>query len=212
MGDPKKPKKKYTTPSHPWQDARLEEEKKLLKEFSLKNKKELWKMGSVLSKFKRQAKTLITQTSEQAKKEEKLMLDKLVKMGLLKPNSTTDDVLGLTTGDVLRRRLQTIVFEKGLAKSPAQARQFIVHGHILINKKKINAPSYLVLAEEEHNVEFNPKSKLSYDEHPERIKKETKVNVKKAVEKIEKEAEATVEKKEKPKKEKKEIKKEVKEE
>lgn len=204
MGDPKKAKKKYKTPIHPWERTRLEDEKVLTKEFALKNKKELWKMNSVLSKFKSQAKYLITQTTEQSKKQEKLLLDKLVRMGFLKPNSNLDDVLGLTARDILRRRLQTLVYEKGMAKSTGQARQFIVHGHILVNKKKTDAPSYLVLQGEEHTIEFNPKSDLSRDEHPERIKKETKVNIKNAAEVKEREVEKKIEKHKKEEKEKKE--------
>ena len=41
MGSPKKQRKKYSKPSHPWQKARIEEEKALKKEYSFKNKKEL---------------------------------------------------------------------------------------------------------------------------------------------------------------------------
>ena len=52
MGDPKKQRKKYTTPRHPWQRDRLDEERQLLKDYGLKNKKELWKFESLLRKFK----------------------------------------------------------------------------------------------------------------------------------------------------------------
>ena len=69
MGHPKKTRKKYKTPSHPWQKDRLEEEKILTKEYGLKNKKELWKGDSHLRKVKRQAKTIdITKLQEKATK------------------------------------------------------------------------------------------------------------------------------------------------
>lgn len=42
----------------------------------------------------------------------------------------------------LESRLDNVVFQMGFAKSRPQARQFISHGHFLINEKKINIPSY----------------------------------------------------------------------
>ena len=41
MGDPRKARKQYRTPSHPWQKVRLEDESKLAVEYGLKNKKEI---------------------------------------------------------------------------------------------------------------------------------------------------------------------------
>ncbi|PIN72350.1 30S ribosomal protein S4, partial [Candidatus Woesearchaeota archaeon CG10_big_fil_rev_8_21_14_0_10_47_5] len=41
MGDPRKIKKKYSTPIHPWQRARIEEEGVIIKDHGLKNKKEV---------------------------------------------------------------------------------------------------------------------------------------------------------------------------
>ena len=69
MGDPIKHRKKYSKPSHPWQRERIEEEKGIMKEYGLKNKKELWKMESKLKTFSQQAKRLITEKGEQAEKE-----------------------------------------------------------------------------------------------------------------------------------------------
>ncbi len=188
MGDPRKQRKKYQTPSHPWQGERIKEEKIMLMTYGLKNKKELWKMGSRISKFKQQAKNLIGMHGEQAEIEKKQFLDKLAKLKLIVAGAHLDHVLELTTKDILERRLQTIVYRKGLAKSAKQARQFIVHGHIFINDKKVNIPSYLINAEEESLISFNPLSKLSNEEHPERIieKKELK-KIEKEVEEITKE-------------------------
>jgi len=63
--------------------------------------------------------------------------------------------------DVLKRRLQTQVFERGLAKSIYHSRQLIVHGHIQVGGKKVNAPSYLVLKEEEETIAFAANSPFS---------------------------------------------------
>lgn len=169
MGDPKKIRRKYDTPSHPWQRARIDEEKKVIAEFGLKTKKEIWKLESLLRSFKNQAKSLASRSDAQSKKEEKQLVDRLISMGLLHHGDSLGKVLSLTLNDVMARRLQTFIFKKGLARTMTQARQFITHGHILVNKKKITFPSYLVNLKDEATVEFMAKSGLAKDDHPERV-------------------------------------------
>ncbi len=173
MGDPKKQKKKFSKPSHPWQSLRIEEERKLIKDYALKNKKEIWKAQSKIQKFKKKAKELIALQSAQAKKEEEQLLNKLVRLNLLPKESKIENVLDLSIYSILDRRLQTLAYKKGLAKSISQARQFIVHGHIAVSGKKVDVPSYLVPTDEESNISFLSNSTLSDEEHPERIKKES---------------------------------------
>ena len=55
MGDPKFLRRTYDTPKHPWEAARMEEERKLLVRYGLKNKRELWKAQSILRGFRGQA-------------------------------------------------------------------------------------------------------------------------------------------------------------
>src|ERR1700738_5550173 len=50
---------------------------------------------------------------------------------------------------MLERRLDNVVWRAGLASSRAQARQLVLHGHVRINGKKVNIPSYLVVVGEE---------------------------------------------------------------
>jgi small subunit ribosomal protein S4 len=50
---------------------------------------------------------------------------------------------------MLERRLDNVVWRIGLGSSRAQARQIVLHGHVLVNGKKVNIPSYLVSAGEE---------------------------------------------------------------
>ncbi|MGB9680011.1 MAG: 30S ribosomal protein S4 [Thermoanaerobacteraceae bacterium] len=45
---------------------------------------------------------------------------------------------------LLERRLDNVVFRLGFASSRAQARQFVRHGHIKVNGKKVDIPSFLV--------------------------------------------------------------------
>jgi small subunit ribosomal protein S4 len=44
----------------------------------------------------------------------------------------------------LERRLDNVVYRSGLTMSRPQARQFVTHGHITVNGKKVDIPSYLV--------------------------------------------------------------------
>ncbi|MBD3354762.1 30S ribosomal protein S4 [Candidatus Woesearchaeota archaeon] len=172
MGDPKRNRAKFSTPKKAWEKERIEEEKELIKEYHFKNKQEIWKLTSKLRNFSRQAKRLIVLKTEQAEKEKIQLLNKLKSLGLLSEQGDLDDVLGITTKDLLDRRLQTVVFKKGFAKSMKQARQFIVHGHIVIENKKITSPNFLVSVENEGKVGFSQSSELSDEMHPERKKEE----------------------------------------
>ena len=181
MGDPKKQRKKYSTPSHPWQKGRIDEEKALMKEYGFKNKKEIWKMNSILNKYKHQAKRLITLQARQAEIEKKQLIEKLFSLGITKENAKTDDILSLSLKDLIERRLQTRLYKQNLARSVRQARQYITHNHVMIGNKLITSPSYLVKKTEESLVRFVPSSSLSDPEHPERKiieKTKTKVNKK----------------------------------
>jgi len=168
MGDPRKLRPKYSGPRHPWNRARIEEEKGIKQEYGLKNKKELWKTSSKLKNFADQAKKLIAARGEQAELEKSQLITKLNKLGLVQPNAHMDDVLSLGIKHFLDRRLQTVLCKKGYARTTKQARQFITHKHVMINNKIITAPSYLVTIAEESQISFREKSALISPEHPER--------------------------------------------
>jgi small subunit ribosomal protein S4 len=97
---------------------------------------------------------------------EKELLARLKKLGIIHETAILDDVLDLTVEDILERRLQTIVFRKGLAKSIYQARQLITHGHIIIGDQRVTVPSYLVTREEEEKIAYAPDSPLANPSHP----------------------------------------------
>jgi len=143
MGDPKKLKKRYWTPMHPWNKNAIEEQKKLRQEYGLQTRKEILIASSYLKKYKDNAKRLIALKSAQAEKEKQQMLHKLQKLGLLAAGAELPQILGLQVQDILNRRIQSITFRKGLARSMKQARQFITHRHILLGEKEITSPSYL---------------------------------------------------------------------
>lgn len=170
----RKLKRKYSGPGHPWKIARIEEESALQKEYGLKNKREIWKLRSLLKNFANQAKKLIAATGTQAEREQAQLFARLKKLGLVGEGAKLDDVLGLTIKDLLERRLQTLVFRRGLAKTAHQARQFITHCHILVGGNKMTAPSYLVPVIEQESLAFVPTSNFSKPEHPERAQPASK--------------------------------------
>ncbi len=212
MGDPRKRRKTYSTPTHPWQKTRIDEEKEIKKEYGVRNKKEIQKMNSFLKRFADDAKKLVALRSKQADKEKQEMLVKLQSLGLLPATAQLADVLGLKLKDVMERRLQTQLLSKGMARSIDQARQFITHRHVTVNGKIITQPSYLITTEEEAMIGFIPSSSLSDPEHPERkiVEKEEKEEKKKPKKKEGKKEDKKPAKKEKSKEEKKAEKKEEK--
>ncbi|MGC9554352.1 MAG: 30S ribosomal protein S4, partial [Thermoplasmatota archaeon] len=76
----------------------------------------------------------------------------------------------LTLDDVLSRRLQTQVYLRGMAYTPKQARQMIIHGHIAVNGRKVRVPAYMVKKNEENAIAIVDTSPLAEDMHPMRPK------------------------------------------
>ena len=164
MGDPKKQRKKFSKPGHPWQKERIAEEKEIVKQYGLRRKYEVWKMDSMLKKFLHRAKTIIGEQTSQSDLEKKQLLERLHLLGFLKKDSKVEDVLNLKLKDVLDRRLQTLVHRKQIAKTIKQAREFIVHEHIAVGSRKITTPSYLVSIEEEHHIRLVRPIKISNEQ------------------------------------------------
>jgi len=169
MGDIKRLKKKYSRPMHPWSKTAIEQEAKLVKEYGLVKKKEIYISTTLLKKYKDIAKKLIADNTVQGKKEKQQMLEKLQRIGLISEGADVDQVLKLQIKDVLERRIQSIIFRRGYARSMGQARQFIVHRHVLVGNKEITSPSYIVGVAEQNAIVFKPKSNLSSADHPERV-------------------------------------------
>jgi len=166
MGDPKKQRKKYETPRFPWRTDILQSELRLLGQYGLRDKRELWRHETTLSRFREIARTLLGAPAEKRQKEGKQLLDRLSRLGILPETAVLDDVLDLAIEDILERRLQTIVHNKGLAKSIYQARQLITHGHIAIQEQRVPSPSYLVTKNEEAKITYAPTSSINNPTHP----------------------------------------------
>ncbi|MDP2216925.1 MAG: 30S ribosomal protein S4 [Methanolobus sp.] len=170
MGYPGKKRKSYDTPKHPWQAARMASELELVKKYGLRNKKELWKAHSVLRRYRADARRLLAEgeLSGHNKTEADQILARLIRFSMLSTDSNIDDILGLQTNSILERRLQTQVHRLGLARSPRQARQFITHGHIALNGKRVTIPSMLISKDEEMLIDYYGNSPLTSEMHPER--------------------------------------------
>ena len=176
MGDPKFSRRKYETPAHPWEGERIKAENDLLMKYGLKNKRELWRAQSLVRSLRAQSRELQARTrtgDPQAKIETDQLLARCARLSLLpQEGATLNDVLLLTTENILARRLQTMVFRKGLAYSPKQARQFIVHGHAAVGSRKVTIPGYLVKRGEEDQIQYHVTSPIANDLHPMRPKPE----------------------------------------
>jgi small subunit ribosomal protein S4 len=166
VGDPKRTRKSYATPRHPWRRDQLEVELHLLGDFGLRNKRELWRYKTMLSEVRGIARSLLGSTGEERERLEREYLSKLSRIGILSESASIDDVLDLDIRDLLERRLQTMVFRRGLAKSLYQARQLVTHGHISVAGKVVSVPGYIVNRDEEGKLKFFAHSPLSKADHP----------------------------------------------
>jgi small subunit ribosomal protein S4 len=152
MGDPKKSRRRWQGPRHPWKKENLGKELALVGKFGLRNKRELWYSNAVLKSYRKQAGSILALEEEERAIKEKDLISKLSGLGLLEEGAVLDSVLGLSVEDILQRRLQTILLKLNKARTPYQARQLIVHGHVRIGNRRISSPGYLVSRNEEPNI------------------------------------------------------------
>jgi small subunit ribosomal protein S4 len=175
MGYPGKNHKAYQTPKRPWEKKRIEEETRLVIEYGLRNKREVWIAQSILRKYRKGARHLLAIMSSstdralfEAKRSE--LISSMQRAGLLGPDADIDDVLSLKVPAQLERRLQTLVYRRGLARSPKQARQLITHGHIAIAGRRVSIPGYRVSRTEETEVSYAGRSPFRSDSHAEKAR------------------------------------------
>ncbi|MHA1448908.1 MAG: 30S ribosomal protein S4 [Candidatus Hodarchaeales archaeon] len=166
MGSPRRLRKKVVGPRHPFSAERIESEMKLAGQYGLRNKKEIWKVQTKLRRYRQRARKLLALSEELKEKEERVLLDKLIKLAIIPEGSTLDNVLDLQVNSFLDRRLQSIVHKLGMASTLHQARQFIVHGHVSINGRKVKSPSYHVKLGMEGKITYSQTSPVYNQNHP----------------------------------------------
>lgn len=152
MGDPRKAKKSYTRPRSIWTSDQISSELYVVGSYGLRNKKELWKAQTEVARIRNQARALLAISTDVRHEKETKLLNYLSRLGIVEDGSTLDDILNLKIEDILERRLQTLVMKRSNLKSPYQARQIVVHGHVSIGDRKINLPGYLVKKDEEAQI------------------------------------------------------------
>lgn len=162
MGHPKKQRMKYDRPFKPYDKTRIEREKKLMSEYGLKRKNEIWRAEALLRSFRRRARQLLSRPEEQKKID---LFTKLTKLGIR--CAKVEDVLSVKTEDILSRRLQTVILKKSIAESPKHSRQLIVHGHVAIDGRRMLWPGYLVTSDDEGKIEVRAEIKANLLENKE---------------------------------------------
>ena len=175
MGYPGKNHKSYQTPKRPFEKTRIESETRLVIEYGLRNKREVWKAQADLRKYRKGARNLLVLASSamdkqifEAKKDE--LISHLQRAGLLGVDADIEAVLSLKVQAQLDRRLQTMVHRKGLARSPKQARQMVTHGHIAIAGRRTTIPGYRVTRIEEGQISYYGPSPFVSDLNAERTR------------------------------------------
>ncbi len=154
MGAPRRNRKKYDKPKDMWSLNRITNDNALKEEYGLKNMRELWKVQTDLSKLRSNVRLLLSGSQEHGSAIQGRIVGRLSRYGIAQSDATLDRLLDLNENAFLARRLQTVVFKRGMAKSIRQARQLIVHGFISINGRRVNRPSYLVAKDEEQRIGY----------------------------------------------------------
>ena len=165
----KRKSKQYSKPKKPYEKQRIEEEQTVVKKFGLKNKKEIQKAEAEINSIREKAKALISASQEEQNK----FFGRLQKLGY--DVESIADILSLDQNDKLKRRLQTVLYDQGLARSPRHARQLISHKKVIVKGGVVNRPSYHVSKEIEDLIEVK-KEKPKKKEAPKEEEKSEEAN------------------------------------
>ncbi len=145
-----------------WNKQRIEEEHKLRDDYGLKNLSELWKAASEIRRIRRHIRDVLSGNLSDSVGRD--IIARLAKEGIVGENATFDDILVIKPESVLERRLQTVVYRKGLAKTLKQSRQLIAHGFIAINGRRVKSPGYIVKKLDEGVISYYKPIKIEFEQ------------------------------------------------
>jgi len=165
----------YKTPRRPYEKERLDEELKLVGEYGLRNKREIWRVKYTLARIRKAARYLLTLDEKDPRRifEGNAIIRRLARIGALEESKQKlDYVLGLKLSDLLERRLQTQVYKLGLAKSIHHARVLIRQRHIRVGKQIVDVPSFVVRVDSQKYIDIALNSPYGSG-RPGRVKRRT---------------------------------------
>merc|ERR1712017_63072 len=165
-------------PRRPFEKERLDAELKLIGQYGLKNKKEIWRVRLALAKIRATARTLLTKDEKDPKRifEGQALMRRMIRYGILdEDKQRLDYLLNLKVENFLERRLQTLVYKRGLAKSIPHARVLIRQRHIRVGRQIVNVPSFMVRVESQPHIEFAVGSPFGGG-RPGRVKRRNQAN------------------------------------
>merc|ERR1712146_422916 len=145
-------------PKRAYDKERLDHELQMLGTYGLKNKREIGRVGLILSKVRAVARDLLTLDEKDPRRifEGQALMRRMIRYGILdEDKQRLDYVLALKIEDFLERRLQTLVFKRGLAKSIHHARVLIRQRHIRVGRQIVTVPSFMVRVESQPHIEFS---------------------------------------------------------
>ncbi|KAL5706917.1 40S ribosomal protein S9-2 [Ranunculus cassubicifolius] len=166
--------KTFKKPRRPYEKEQLDAELKLVGEYGLRCKRELWRVQYVLSRIRNNARNLLTMDEKNPRRifEGKALLRRMNRYGLLdESQNKLDYVLALTVENFLERRLQTLVFKSGMAKLIHHARVLIRQRHIRVGRQVVNIPSFMVRVDSQKHIAFSLTSPLGNGRPPGRVKR-----------------------------------------
>eukprot|EP01119_Soliformovum_irregulare_P007320 TRINITY_DN1971_c0_g1_i1.p1 TRINITY_DN1971_c0_g1~~TRINITY_DN1971_c0_g1_i1.p1 ORF type:complete len:196 (+),score=60.60 TRINITY_DN1971_c0_g1_i1:65-652(+) len=145
------------TPRRPFEKERLDAELRIIGEYGLKNKREVWRVQRVLSHIRKAARNLLTKDAKDPQRlfEGAALLRRLHRYGILDEHQNQlDFVLALKVNNFLDRRLQTQVFKLGMAKSYHHARILIKQRHIRVGRQVVDVPSFMVRVDSQKHIDY----------------------------------------------------------